>query len=58
MQQEYLEQNSKEQIQIFSDYNEMLKGPNLDMINYTTPFVHASIPLQLRRQANMSTVEN
>ena len=57
MQQEYLEQNSKEQIQIFSDYNEMLKGPNLDMINYTTPFVHASIPL-LRRQANMSTVEN
>ena len=33
MQQEYLEQNSKEQIQIFSDYNEMLKVQNLDMIS-------------------------
>ena len=45
-QREYLEQYSEEQVQIFSDYNEMLKLPNLDMISICTPpFVHAPVTI-------------
>ena len=41
-QRKYLEQYNEEQIQIFTDYNEMLNIPNLDAISICTPpFVHA-----------------
>ncbi|MBB15663.1 hypothetical protein CMK22_10340 [Candidatus Poribacteria bacterium] len=55
---EDLEQGSKEQIQISSDYNEMLKAPNLDMISISRRLFMHQLPLQLRRQINMSTVKN
>lgn len=43
IQREHLEQYNEEEVQIFTDYNEMLKIPNLDMVSVCTPpFVHAS----------------
>ena len=58
-QRKYLEQYNEEQIQIFTDYNEMLNIPNLDAISICTPpFVHAPAAIAAAQAGNMSTVKN